>query len=256
MGGNVFEETKHFPLATFLHRRIQTALLESDRILVDGRDLVASLRHRGIPEDRFRILYQGIDPEAYRESNPARNFFPERKNEDSFRIVWHGRLAEHHGPDRFLQVAKRIPDCIGRFGGSGVPTGEIKESMEDPSFEGWFLGALSKQDLIGLLKSADCGIYPLRKMAGIPTVLLEAMAAGLPVVTLRTGACDELIENGKNGFISENIGEMVRTANRLRIDRDLRRAISSSAQETIVRSWSEAASLRNLESILEDWLNR
>ena len=110
--------------------------------------------------------------------------------------------------------------------------------------------------LVGLLHEADCGVYPLKEMAGVPTVLLESMAAGLPTLTLRTGACEELIDSGKNGFILDTPERMIECLNELRSDPDRKTVIGEAARETIATHWSLEAMLKKLEEILEELLQK
>ncbi len=255
-GGNVFQETRSNALSIFLHRRIRSALNQANLVLVDGEDLKTSLQSQGIGKENVQVQYQGVDISAFHQPISPTHFFPERSADPSLRLVWHGRLAVHHGPERFLHIAQQVETSIGRFAGGGDPSPNLKRKLEDPSFQDWFLGCLSQQDLIGLLHEADCGVYPLEKMAGIPTVLLESMATGLPVVTLRTGACQALIEDGKNGFILDSVAEMVGCIDRLRKDPDLRSQICDSARNTIHEVWSTQATTQSLERKLEQVLDQ
>ncbi|MCA9439899.1 MAG: glycosyltransferase family 4 protein [Candidatus Omnitrophica bacterium] len=256
MGGDVFAETEAIPFSSLLHSNIRRNLLQADRILVDGSDLRTSLADRGIPPELIRVHYHGIDLQKFREPSTESRFFPERSEGASFRLVWHGRLAEHHGPERFLEIASQIPDSVGRLCGGGDPSFELKTLLREDRFDNWSLGFLPDSQLVGLLHEADCGVYPLKEMAGVPTVLLESMAAGLPTLTLRTGACEELIDSGKNGFILDTPERMIECLNELRSDPDRQTVIGEAARETIATHWSLEAMLKKLEEILEELLQK
>ncbi|MCB9767301.1 MAG: glycosyltransferase family 4 protein [Candidatus Omnitrophica bacterium] len=256
MGGDVFAETQAIPFSSLLHSNIRKNLLRADRILVDGSDLKTSLVDRGIPPELIRVHYHGIDLQKFREPSTGTRFFPERSEGASFRLVWHGRLSKHHGPERFLQIASRVPNSIGRLCGGGDPPLELKNLLREDRFDNWSLGFLPDSQLVGLLHEADCGVYPLKEMAGVPTVLLESMAAGLPTLTLRTGACEELIDSGKNGFILDTPERMIECLNELRSDPDRQTVIGEAARETIATHWSLEAMLKKLEEILEELLQK
>lgn len=259
MGGDVFEETRGLPFASAIHRRIRRSLLAADRILVDGPDLVESLSRQGIPTDRISLQYRGVDlnpRETSERLNQSTRWFPGRNESDDFRLVWHGRLSEHHGPERFLEVAGSVQGVVGRMAGSGEPTSELNRLLAEPAFAGWYVGSLSSTDLFDLLGEADCGVYPLERMAGVPTVLLESMATGLPTVTLKTGAVSELIRQGENGLIAESLQGMARCIEDLRTHPDLRERMGRNALETIRRDWSTEVQTDRLEKLLEGVLGR
>lgn len=259
MGGDVFEETRGLPFASAVHRRIRRSLLAADRILVDGPDLVESLTRQGIPADRISLHFRGVDLNPFLDasrSDGGRRWYPTEGNADPFRLVWHGRLSDHHGPERFLEVAGSIQNVVGRMAGSGVPTSGLKRLLAAPAFSGWYVGSLSSTDLFDLLGEADCGVYPLERMAGVPTVLLESMASGLPTVTLKTGAVSQLIRQGENGLIVESLQGMARCIEDLRTHPDLRERMAGNALETIRRDWSTEVQTNRLEGILQEVLNQ
>lgn len=62
------------------------------------------------------------------------------------------------------------------------------------------VGVLSHGSLLDWLMTLDAYVLP-SVTEGCPNILMEAMAAGLPVKAARTGAIDDLIENGVSGMI-------------------------------------------------------
>lgn len=259
MGGDVFEETRGLPFASAIHRRIRRSLLAADCILVDGPDLVESLSRQGIPSERISLHFRGVDLNPFLDASRSgrnRKWFPAEGDAEPFRLVWHGRLSEHHGPERFLEVAGSVHGAVGRLAGSGEPAPELSRRLAEPAFSGWYVGSLSTTDLFDLLAEAECGVYPLKNMAGVPTVLLESMASGLPTVTLKTGAVSELIRQGENGLIAESLQGMARCIEDLRSHPDLRERVGRNALETIRRDWSTEVQTGRLEKLLEEILDR
>jgi hypothetical protein len=72
--------------------------------------------------------------------------------------------------------------------------------------------------------------------AGYNLALLEAMASGMPVISLKHPATP--IRNGENGFLVENVPEAVERAKQLLADHDLSRKMGKCARETIEREFS------------------
>lgn len=69
-------------------------------------------------------------------------------------------------------------------------------------------GELNPEDVKVKLKESDLIVVPCKvaengDMDGIPTIIFESMAVGLPVLTTSVSAIPEIIEDGENGFIIE-----------------------------------------------------
>ena len=71
----------------------------------------------------------------------------------------------------------------------------IKGSLDNPTE---VVNTFKKSDLL----VSPCKVAENGDMDGIPTVIFEAMAYGLPVLTTDVSAIPEVIEDGKNGFIT------------------------------------------------------
>ena len=63
-----------------------------------------------------------------------------------------------------------------------------------------FAGYLSGEEIGQILNSSDIFVLPSYN-EGLPLVVLEAMSAGLPIISTSVGAIPEIIENGENGFL-------------------------------------------------------
>lgn len=254
-GGNIFNETTGHPWSSLLHRAIRTDMNQAARIFVDGPDLSLSLAEHGIPAERIEVQYHGVDTSAFGGGKEtALHFFPESSMGP--RLVWHGRLADTGGPLRFIGIAKELPGCLPRMCGDGPQRGGVLEQLAGLGHPEWYVGSLSKNGVAALLGEAEYGVYPLREMAGIPRVLLEAMAAGLAVVTWETGACRELITDGRDGFIRHDEAGMLEVLKQLKDDPGLVQQIGAKARETILQSWTEEATLRAFAKKLKGWMAR
>lgn len=82
----------------------------------------------------------------------------------------------------------------------------------------------------------------------VPTTLLEAMSCGSAVVSTATCMIPEIIENGVNGFISNDEEELKGYITQLLENEDLRKQLGQKARETIVTKFSE-------EKFLNSWNN-
>jgi glycosyltransferase involved in cell wall biosynthesis len=255
-GGNVFAEVEGTFLSSFLAQETRAAMNAADRIFVDGSDLVEALVSNGIKRDLLRIQYHGVDLSRFAVRGGAPRYFSEEGPQPRIRLVWHGRFTDYHGPLRFLEIAEEVEGAQARLCGGGEQQGDVKKVLarfEIPRPFQW-VDVLPNEELGGFLSEADAGVYPLKDMTGIPTVLLESMAAGLPTLTYPVGAVSELIHHGENGFICRDKQEMIATLANLIDNPELRKRIGEAARATIENDWSEEATLNTLECHLKELL--
>ena len=96
-----------------------------------------------------------------------------------------------------------------------------------------FPGAMPLDQLMRLYREYDAFILPTGPGEGIPRVLLEAMAGGLPVVTTRVSGISSLIEDGQNGLLTDGSIEQLVTAVRSLIESpELRRRLIQNGYAT------------------------
>jgi len=120
-------------------------------------------------------------------------------------------------------------------------------------------GPIPNQAFYSTMSRADVFVCPCRyrpdgERDGIPVTLLEAMAAGIAVVSTTVSGIPELIEDQVNGFLvpPENASALADVLQRLLTNDGLRRSISISAMETI----RDRFSLDGTVPKLDEWISR
>jgi phosphatidyl-myo-inositol dimannoside synthase len=143
----------------------------------------------------------------------------------------------------------------------GAPTNESRGGVESlPSAPGiHFRGALEPEELRRAYASADVFVFPTQANEGFGFVRIEAMAAGLPVITTEAGGAREIMRDGIDGFIVQydSPGEIVNRLAQLEADPERRAEMGRRAQERqrarfsqeafeqgMARVWSEVAAGR------------
>jgi len=133
-------------------------------------------------------------------------------NGEEFRIGTIGRIAPEKGQAEFLRAARILhgvaPQC--RFLICGAPLfsnpaamrycAELEELAEGlpVEFAGW------TEDVDGVLATLDLLVVPSAPFDATPRVILEAFAAGVPVLVFDSGGIPEIVEYGVTGFVVEN----------------------------------------------------
>jgi glycosyltransferase involved in cell wall biosynthesis len=105
-------------------------------------------------------------------------------------------------------------------------------------------------DLTPLYTEGRFAICPLIGGTGQKVKITEAMAYGVPVITLRNAAEGSPIESGVNGFIAENAEEFTQYTLHLLQDQELCRQLGEAARETIRQNLSEQRLIEQLSSLL------
>ena len=155
-------------------------------------------------------------------------------------ILFVGRLMREKGPFEVLEaleVVQRTHDCRALFVGDGPERKKLVEAAEHGGLKSavTFAGYLDGVELLAAYRSAKLLVLPTWHAEGFPTVVSEAMAEGLPIITTQIrGVRDHLEENVNALFVErrdpaslaraiqrllENPGlcENMGTANRLKV---------------------------------------
>lgn len=146
---------------------------------------------------KLRIVHCGVIPELYDRPRETKPDMP-------VRLLFVGRLAPVKGLrvllDALSQAHGTYPDLTLTIVGDG-PDRPALEALAAPMGKAvQFTGSLSQDDVAAQLAMCDALVLP-SFAEGVPVVLMEAMAAGLPVVATRVAGVPELVEDGVSGLL-------------------------------------------------------
>jgi glycosyltransferase involved in cell wall biosynthesis len=118
------------------------------------------------------------------------------------------------------------------------------------SFQLKFHGFMELGELMSVYRSSDIFVLPTL-MEAIPRVILEAQAAGLPVITTSVGGIPQAVESGVDGLLTSpgNAEEMARAIQKLIRDPVLRRALIVNGLKTAQRFTLEAETQRMVKKV-------
>jgi starch synthase (maltosyl-transferring) len=107
-----------------------------------------------------------------------------------------------------------------------------------------------RPDVPQLLKAADCLALP-SLWEGMPNIVLEAMAAGLPVVVSRVEGTDELIRSGETGLLvmPGSVAELEQQLEAVLTDSELSTRLSNNAQQYVNTSFTFDAMIAGYEQL-------
>ena len=176
-----------------------------NRIFAVSEAVQQQLIQSGIPEHLTRVVPNGIsfDSFAYRDPAAIRETRNQLGIPENVMVVGTvGRLSTEKGHRHLLNVAESIrknhPDTVFLMVGDG----ELRRDLEAQFRHPFIIFAGFRSDVRELYRCMD--IFTLPSLTeGLPMVLLEAMASGLPVVATRVGAVPTVVADGETGFLVE-----------------------------------------------------
>lgn len=162
----------------------------------------------GAPEKKVAVHHMGIDPEAI-------PYQPRAWDNEPLELISVARLTEKKGVEFALRglalLSRSDPDLDWRY--RVVGEGPLRENLEALASElgiaerVTFLGSLPHAEVKQRLRRAHGFVLPSvtasnGDVEGIPVALMEAMAAGLTVVSTYHSGIPELIQDGETGFLA------------------------------------------------------
>lgn len=167
---------------------------------VSGR-ILRSLVARGVSERKCRAIRNGVDLSQWRRrdaTDRARARAALGLAPTDFVCLFAGRFSAEKRPQVFAQIAARLADRPGmRF--VMVGEGPLAASVKSQGRAVLYLDPRSRSDMFDVYAAADVLVIT-SAVEGLPMVLLEALAVGLPVYATRAGEIESVIEDGVNGY--------------------------------------------------------
>jgi len=181
----------HFP-------RFRCAIWTADGAHVYSRDVWNCLvLNYDLDDDRVRYIANGVEP----------RFFASRRYgvNGKVRLLYAGTWLDQRGifyiRDALRNMAARKLSFSMTFAGPGVPANEILRFFGDALAEHVTIrDVVPAQRMQELYAEHDIFVFP-SLMEGLPSVLLEAMAGGMPVITTETCGMPDVVEDGFNGLL-------------------------------------------------------
>lgn len=221
---------------------IRYCLGRSARAIVLGTSL-KSMFEGILPVERIRIIPNGI-PDSFRDvrNNPS--------NGHRRTILFLSTLLKEKGVLDVLNalptIANLVPDVRAVFAGEWYRAEDeraAREIVRDHKLESRveFIGPVSPPRKFEVAREADVFVMPTcYKYEGHPYVILEAMSAGLPVVSTNVGCIPETVINDVTGFIVEtgNGEELARRVASLLTDDDLRSRMGQASRARFLERYT------------------
>lgn len=225
----------------------------------------------GCPADRIRVHRMGVEVRRGPRSNGsaatvATAAAAAAHARPALRILTVARLVEKKGVADAIRAVSRLPvDYEYVIAGDGPLRAELEAlaAAEGVAARVRFVGARSAAEVADLLDAADVFLAPSVTAAdgdveGVPVSIMEAMAAGLPVVSTRHSGIPELVADGVSGFLTaeHDVAGLTRRLSALAADSALRARMGEAGRDIVEREFEIGALTERLEGYYGELLSR
>jgi len=183
------------PVSTVIRKVIESA----DSVACVSESVLESTAAIAGPElaRKLKVIRLGIDLVPVVLHRPSSR---------PFEIAFSGRIVPIKGADILVRAAAGIPGCRLVIVGDGPGLQYLRLLSARLGVNADFVGELSRQDARKRIAMADVVVIPSRKgllgrQEGLPRVLVEAWAAGVPVVASRSGGMTEVMDGQGGGIL-------------------------------------------------------
>ena len=171
---------------------------------------------------------------------------------DGSGVLYVGRLARKKGLEYLIEAMAEVDSQL-TIVGSGPERSRLERLAAETDADIIFEGEVDPDEVGDYYQSAAVFVLPSIEGEGMPNVILEAMAWGVPIVATRSGGVPTLINDGSNGFLvsMRDPNALSNRINELLTDKSLRKELGANARSFV----SENHSWNSLCSELEEHYN-
>jgi len=247
----------------YLVARMLPAKIDTSRFLVTcartNANFLRRLANAELPhrvDDKVIVNYHGVDVTRFEPADPARPF------SGPLKIVSCGILERYKGMHTLIEACARLKqegialEC--KIVGEGPRRGQLQSQIEKLGLTDnvQLLGRRPHREVAELLHSAD--VFALASELGgrrrdvIANVIVEAMAAGLPVVASAIPGADELVEDGVSGYLvrPNRVEAVADGLRKLANDPAARRRLGQAARRRVLQDFDSNKNVKQLAALL------
>jgi len=205
---------------------------------------------------KIHLIHCGIDPEVF--SPPGK-----KKTAGPLRMVCVASYEEVKGHKYLVAACGKLRehglDFVCDLIGDGQLRHQVRQQIQDAGLQDKILvhGSKPRLEVVRLMTAAEVKVLASvptaeGKREGVPVVLMEAMACGLPVISSRLSGIPELVEDGRTGILTEpgDVEALFEALQKLHEDPALRLNMGRAGREKVLRDFNLRASTAQLAELI------
>lgn len=183
---------------------IRQSLACAALVIAESQFLGSWMQHCGVPAERLAVIRQGIEAGEFDRLRGGRPFA-----DSSLRLLYLGQLGWHKGVDLAITAVKRLraagmPIELQIHGPWSDHAERLARLTDRGESDGIRFGRpLQRPEVVEALHDADVLVVPSRWYDNSPNVILEAFAAGVPVIAAGHGGMAEMVRHEVDGLLFE-----------------------------------------------------
>jgi colanic acid/amylovoran biosynthesis glycosyltransferase len=257
--GYLVEPEKHPNYASYT-KSIQRLFHGAALHLALTQEMRGILTALGCPPEKLRVHYNGVDVQRFTPS--------ERPESEEFTIFMCGREVEKkgfaYGFEAISQARRVYPKLkVSFLGANGPLRPRLEQQIQRLDLQSVVCFASDREGLIPLLWAADAILAPSVTASdgdreGLPTVLVEAAACGVPAIASRHAGIPELVRHEQTGLLCDerDVEGLTRAILLLAQHKTLRRALGQNARHLAVEQFDIERLTDTLQGYYREMLRR
>jgi glycosyltransferase involved in cell wall biosynthesis len=222
-------------------------------LTVSEADRRRMLEIGGLPPDKLRVVMNGIVPLA-RTPTDVRAQLGIPRDAEVVGTLTVLRKEKAHGVlfDAAERLAAHFPRLRVLIAGTGPEEQRLRAEVRRRGLENRVLMLGFRRDVADVLAALDVVVLSSDR-EGSPLAVMEAMAAGKPIVATRVGGVPDLVVDGEHGLLvpPRDPASLAEALGRLLRDPQLRRTLGESGRERQRRDFDIATTVRKIEDLYE-----
>jgi len=235
------------------------SLLSTKMILVAG---AISRRFSWLKNyQKMAVIYNGINLEDFDNFSIASSIREEFNiSNDTVLLGCIGRIEKRKGQESLASAMRYLDNAKLIFLGIGEKKyiDDIKMLCNKRGIADRVIFAGARDDIPAILRDIDILVFPSISGEGFPRVILEAMAAGRPVIATDDAGNPEAVEDGLTGYIipAGNISAIVAKTTELIADAKKRRAMGRAGRKRVEELFTIQKNVKSIQKVYLDILTR
>jgi glycosyltransferase involved in cell wall biosynthesis len=226
--------------------RVSRVPARTSRFITPSAFLKGKLVEGRIDPAKISIIPNFVDVQSFKTG----------REEDYF--LYFGRLSHEKGIDLLIEAVSEMKVGKLKVVGEGPSSDKLKKLVEETGSPVEFLGFRSGDELRSLLEGAMFVVVPSTWYENLPFSVMEALAAGKPVIASDIGGIPEMVEDEVNGLLFPlgDVEALKICLSRLLGDSELRRLMSVAGRDKAERLYDSGRHYEQIMKVYKDLMGK